>query len=724
MLNKVELAFKLWQHFGLRWVLFRVMYAIRMRTRLLARRMPQYRWEDRPLAYWLRDDVPAQSDEYYQWRQEHGGKFFFDDTFQLPHKPEWLPEKTIAEANAILEGRWRYFSHTIYTVGFPPNWHYNPMTGQTLPADRHWSQISDLANGDIKLVWEANRFSVVYTLVRAYKLSGDERYAEGFWALIEDWASHNPPNSGPNWKCGQEASLRVMAWCFGLYGFAGSPYSTPERNATMAAMLAAHAERIERNISYARSQKNNHAVSEGMGLWTIGLLFPEFSRSVHWKRFGKQVLEEEAERQIYPDGAYVQHSMNYHRVMLHDYIWALRLGEINGESLSTEALAHVHNAVEFLFQFLDVDSGGVPNYGSNDGALLLPLNNCDYTDYRPIIQAGMMLLEKKRILTGGPWDEDLVWLFGVDVLEAAFESRVPEDFAAETGGYYTLRGENSWGMIRCVDFIDRPSQADQMHFDLWWKGINIACDAGTHMYNAQPPWNNGLASTGVHNTALLEQYDQMSRHGPFLWLGWPKDVQTAEIRSEHGLLACWIGESRHFHHAIPDGVVHRRNIVQLPADAWLVIDSLPNINSTHPVRTHWLLQDFPYYASHQNDRSLHLTLETPRGEYTVQVGCSNADTTTMISRATEDGVAGWQSLYYAYKQPALSLDVVIAQTRSPYFWWTIFSPISITVALDLAGNTLIVNHVAWQANIGIGSAKQIKIVELSGAVTDSLELPQ
>ena len=40
------------------------------------------------------------------------------------------------------------------------------------------------------------------------------------------------------------------------------------------------AERIEKNIDYAYSQKNNHGMSEAIGLLTIGLLFPELQQSV------------------------------------------------------------------------------------------------------------------------------------------------------------------------------------------------------------------------------------------------------------------------------------------------------------------------------------------------------------------------------------------------------------------------------------------------------------
>ena len=61
------------------------------------------------------------------------------------------------------------------------------------------------------------------------------------------------------------------------------------------------------------------------------------------------------------------------------------------------------------------------------------------------------------------------------------------------GGVHILRGEASAAFIRCTDFRERPSHADQLHVDLWMRGQNIACDAGTFLYNGQGLWQNGLA---------------------------------------------------------------------------------------------------------------------------------------------------------------------------------------------------------------------------------------
>ena len=127
------------------------------------------------------------------------------------------------------------------------------------------------------------RFGFVFQLVRAYWRIGDESLAEYFWQLVEDWRAHNPPQAGVNWKCGQEASLRVMAWCFGLWGFAEAAASSAERIARLAQMLAVSGQRISSNLRYALSQRNNHGISEAAGLWTLGTLFPELRQAAGWR---------------------------------------------------------------------------------------------------------------------------------------------------------------------------------------------------------------------------------------------------------------------------------------------------------------------------------------------------------------------------------------------------------------------------------------------------------
>src|SRR5688572_3076767 len=379
MLNNFRTLQSLFQSHGSRWLWFRVGYALRLRTGFVRVQMPSYSWEERPLETWLKKNIPSKPEAYARWRKQNSPAFFFEQA-TLPDNVPWNPQLTVEEAERILKGEIKYFSHLFLRTGFPPDWHADPVSGIKLDSKKHWSEISDDGEVDIKFIWEANRFSMAYTLVRAYASSRDERFAEAFWQLIQAWAESNPPNTGPNWMDGQEVALRLLAWMFGFYAFIDSPSATPERIAQFTVLVAAQGERIYQNIAYAISTHSNHTISEAFGLWLVGLLFPELKDSAKYFKLGRELLEREASAQIFADGSYSMYSLNYHRCILHIYFCALRLGELNNSPLSESVHRVVKSSIDYLSQLIDPETGQMPAYGSNDGALVLPLNNCDFTD--------------------------------------------------------------------------------------------------------------------------------------------------------------------------------------------------------------------------------------------------------------------------------------------------------------------------------------------------------
>jgi len=548
--------------------------------------------------------------------------------------------------------------------------------------------LSDFGFGDIKLIWELNRFSFVYPLVRAYWRTGDEQYPEVFWKLVADWQAGNQPQAGVNWKCGQEISFRVMAWCFGLYGFLHARATSAARLVELARLMAVSGYRIEANIDYALSQKNNHGISEAMGLWTIGLLFPEFKRASHWLELGRELLERQAEELIYEDGAFSQHSMNYQRVMLHDFIWALRLGELNGKPFSSHLMGRVAKAVSFLYQLQDNATGRLPNFGHNDGALVLPLSNCDYRDYRPLLQAGHYLCHRTRLYPEGPWDEEILWMFGPEALQAPQAQTEKRNLQAHSGGYYSLRGEESFALVHCGSYRHRPGQADMLHVDLWWRGQNIALDAGTYSYNAPDPWNNSLAHTSYHNTVAVDGLDQMDRVGKFLWLPW---LHGKLICFDHGgpeICKHWEGEHDGYLR-LKNPVSHRRAILQLPHDKWLILDKL-QATGKHNYRLHWLLSDAPYVWD--ETRSL-LALQTAGGPFFLRVGAAAEPWEASLVREDSTSARGWHSPYYNYREPALSLALSVDTTSC--LFWSMFGPDE-NVSLDFLRGIETVDNIFTQ----------------------------
>lgn len=693
-----------------------------MRIGLVRRSTPPTDWDAQPLRNFLGDARLADPQSYLDYRHGRAPGFFFAPSCRALYQrcfagwdEQAVTPLTLSEE--IAQGRMRYFERTTADTGFPPDWHVNPFTGERAPADIHWSRIGDFGHGDIKIIWEPSRFGSAYALVRAYWRTGREQYAEMFWQLVEDWRAHNPPQQGPNWKCGQEISFRVMAWCFGLYGLLDSKATTAERVAALAQMIAVSGHRIEANLDYALSQRSNHGISEGAGLWTIGALFPEFSRSEKWREMGREVLESQGLDLIYDDGAFSQHSVNYERLMLQDYLWAIRLGEVLDQSFSSELSGRVGKAGNFLFQIQDERSGRVPYYGQNDGALILPLSNCDYQDFRPVIQSTHYLSSRARRYEPGPWDEDLLWLFGPDALKAPLAVEARTDLKADSGGYYTLRSEEGFAFTRAASFRHRPAQADMLHVDLWWRGQNIATDAGTFSYNAPAPWNNSLAHTAYHNTVTVDGQDQMNRAGKFLWLPWMRGQPRAYYRSRAGHLTYWEGEHNGYERlAAP--ARHRRAILRL-GERWLVLDEL-NSAEKHSYRLHWLLLDADYEWDREAKR---LKIDTPAGAYYLQVGILSGEADCSLVRADDSSPRGWRAPYYNYREPALSLGITAC--ASAFRFWTLFGP---ELTLVTPGESALrLERDRWQATINLqaegGSGYSlVASASITGAFQDQLEM--
>lgn len=720
MIGSFRLLTRLWQAFGPAWLTYRLWYALTLRSGLMRHRIPARKWPDLDLSKIITNSSLAGPESYLLYRREKAPRFFFTSEDRMKYGaifPRWdqsgvLPSAFAAE---LQKGNITYFNSKTINVSFPPDWHLNPITNQTITPTKHWSQISDFENGDIKIIWETNRFTFIYDLVRSYWRTGDEQNAELFWSAIEDWYEKNPPQLGPNWKCGQETSFRVMAWCFALYGFLASPNTTPSRMVMLAQMIMLSGERIEKNIGYALSQRNNHGISEGMGLWTIGTLFPEFKSASRWKEIGRHALENQGRELIYDDGSFSQHSANYHRLMLHDYLWCLRLGDVTGNPLSNELQTRVIGAGEFLYQLQIGEAGQIPNFGQNDGSLILPLSNCEFTDYRPIIHAIYILGYGKRLYDPGPWDEDLLWLFGPEALNFPREHKEKTDTSATDGGYYSLNSFESFSLIRCPKFHDRPSHADALHLDLWWRGQNIAIDPGTYSYNAPEPWNNPLAGTTYHNTVSVDSCEQMDRSGKFLWLPWLECMVSTKSKSELGNLAYLQVEHNGFHR-LRFPVRYQRGILQLGYNTWLVLDKLTSV-SQHHYRLHWLFARNKY--EWDGDVGA-LVLHTPKGDYFVHAGVSSGMAKYSLVEGDQKSPRGWTTPSYFSRSPALSIAATTDGVDVCFL--TLLSPDQCEININL--DSVEIQSPIMQASISLlpeSSESIVGIAKLNmGTVSESL----
>lgn len=539
--------------------------------------------------------------------------------------------QVLAEADEILKGRMRLFGADPRALRFD--------APQPL---QHWTSYAKAMpdGSDIKPVWEVGRLGWATTLARAYWLSVDGRYAEGFWRLVERFLHTNPVNMGPQWSSAQEVALRLVSLCFGWSLVAGSPASSIRRKELLSLSLAQHAERIPPTLAYAKAQNNNHLLSEALGLWTAGLALPTHPYAASWREQGRTLFVDGIARQITPDGVYAQHSSNYQRLALQLGVWAAVLAAADGEPLPPETRGRLSAACGWLLALLDEPSGRLPNLGPNDGAYILPLSVLPFADYRPALQAATAAFGMQG-LRAGIWDEIWMWLG----LPRPTSKRVKK-----SASFVRLESRNSWAYLRVAQFEGRPGHADQLHLDLWWRGSNITQDAGTYLYTAAAPWDNALASTAVHNTLMLDGGEQMTRAGGFLWLDWAQAWVLK--RSAHEAVAEHDGYRRL-------GLTHRRQVT-VKGSTWAVTDRvLGSRLEVHSGRLHWLLPDWPWKIVGDT-----LRLRSPRGVIRIQVPDRALNLIRagrrVHGRTAAAPTAGWASPTYGVKQPALALVVELS----------------------------------------------------------------
>jgi hypothetical protein len=604
--------------------------------------------------------------------------------------------RLLAEADEIVAGQTRLFGADpvplhLTVPGELAHWTRYERGQATIPASSYKNETIH----DIKLIWEPARFGWAYTLGRAYYLSGDERYAEAFWAHTERFLKANPPNLGPNWMSGQEVALRIFAFAFAAQVFADSPHSTPQRQAHLAQALAAHAKRIPPTLLYARAQNNNHLLSEAAGLLTAGLALPHHPRAHRWRNLGWKWFNRGIKMQISDEGVYVQQSTNYHRLMLQLALWVHALeqtGQASGR-ISPEAKGELQQATRWLLALTDEQTGRVPNLGPNDGAYILPLTIRPFHDYRPVLQAAALAFLGQPAFESGPGDEIRLWFCPKDEIETARRGapspqgtpraqRIKTEIKLDREpNKLAIRGNNSWAYLRAAELHGRPGHADQLHLDLWWRDLNLTQDAGTFLYNADPPWDNALTHAAVHNTVTVEGRDQMTRAGRFLYVDKAQAHIVSEDQADDGSWMRLTAEHNGYHDL---GITQRRSVTAQADDRWLVEDVVSSSKGQpKPIsaRLHWLLPDCPWDIAASEAGHLALRLESPHGwvMITLEIATSNANFQLVrageVLHGKEPGspTHGWVSPTYANKQPALSLSVTVSE-QLPLFFQTIFEP--------------------------------------------------
>ncbi len=537
---------------GLRYVIYRLIHALEVKVGVLKKRHPQN---------------PSFSPQVSleEWRAKKPVFFFEGKNIGIPLNPHKALKKRVED---MKKGRFILFSKETHNLGTDYDWITNPITGYTYDIKQHWSTIPDLSEqtGDIKFVWEKARFSFITDVLR-FDYHFKEDQSEFVFGQIIDFIEKNPINCGPNYKCSQETSLRIMNWTLALFYYKDSSNLTQERFQRIMHAIYWQLHHVFHHINFSRiAVRNNHAISETMMLYLSGLLFPFLPNTKKWSKKGKRWFEKEVTYQVYSDGTFLQYSMNYHRVLVQLLTWGIRLSDLHQKKLSPIVKLRAELSLHFLDSSTDPISGKLPNYGNNDGALFFKWTEDDFRVYTS------QLNDLRGVLYSAVTEkqESQAW-YGLKSLNKT-KTNTQDIHEFNDGGYYIHQEGSVKTFLRCGAYKDRPSQSDNLHLDIWKDGDNYLWDNGTYKYNTDKETVDYFTGCEGHNTLSVEGKNQMLRGGRFIWYYWVKKSKAKMKVTKNKMV--FEGEIEAFQY-IKKGIKHFRKVEKnIGKNQWLITDSL------------------------------------------------------------------------------------------------------------------------------------------------------
>ncbi len=489
---------------------------------------------------------------------------------QLPAGCFFSQSASTGTMNVPVNSTLTAFGYLKYPVaGQLPNWFYSPLTQHIFQnTEKAWYQIPDFDGnfGDIKGIWEASRFDWLIDLVLHERQVRDGQALLQLDLWLNDWCEKNPAYLGPNWKCGQEASIRVMHIITALIGLEQEQH--PHDN--VCAFIEAHLKRIEPTIDYAIAQDNNHGTSEAAALYIGGAVLnlwkpkPQYQQ---WQALGEKWLLNRASR-----------------VMLDSYCLAeIVRQKFELKPFSGQLYRQLQKATDWLYVLTQAD-GDVPNLGANDGARLIPVSQTDYRDFRPTVQLASTLFHQHSYYPEpDSYDESLTFFQIQKLKQQNFELPSRNQFFNESG-LICSQNNNFFIALKLPKFKFRPSQCDALHLDVWFKGRNLLRDGGTYSYNSTVEDLNYFSGVASHNTVEFDQHQQMPRLSRFLFGAWLTPKELTYSANEFGC-----GYQDHW------GCTHHRKI-SLTDNAIKIADNISGFQQQAVLRwrlqpDHWALEN-------------------------------------------------------------------------------------------------------------------------------------
>ncbi len=509
----------------------------------------------------------------------------------------YLPECSAgiaAEAQQICNHEFRLLGYDELQYGAAIDWHLDALHQKSSPR-LPWFKVNYFDPnevGDPKVTWELNRHQHMVVLAKAYRLTGDERFARELFAQWYSWQEQNPYPIGINWASSLEVAFRSMSWLWVWFLLEGSDAVPPSFSVDLLSALDVAGRHIERYLSTYTSP-NTHLLGEALGLFFIGGLCPQLWRAPRWQNKGWSIILQEARRQVHPDGFHFEQSTYYHVYALDMFLHARVLAARNQIAIAgwfDETLRKMLDALAILAQ-----SGAPPSFGDDDGGRIFDSRRNGREHLLDPLAVGAVLFDNPQWKALSPaLTEEAIWLLGPSAPHR-FDAlpRVPplrRSAALTHSGAHVM--VNSRGAQLTIDAGPQGAHtaghghADALSINVSGDGRELLSDPGTYQYAVDPESRRWFRSTGAHNTVQINGLDQADTKTPFSWANLPTTSVERWIAAENFDVFCG---SHDAYRRLPGSVVHQRWVINFKtAGFWLVRDVVSG-KGEHAIDVAWHL---------------------------------------------------------------------------------------------------------------------------------------
>jgi len=438
-------------------------------------------------------------------------KHFQLDTIQLQH---------------YLDGEIDFFGHEKLFVGMPVNWHRDPVTGTEAPLSfgKTLNYRDDSLVGNVKFTWELGRHQHLIPLAVAYAISGDRRYKDNVVEQIESWIKDNPFGLGIHWCTSLEAAIRMISWSlvhsFILLRDGGKGlFDTDIDSDKLGISIYQHCYFIKGFLSL-HSSANNHLIGELTGLWVACNVFNLGKDGEHWAQFSKKELESEAAKQVYADGVNKEQACYYHMWVLEYFLFSQQVAERSNNEFSADFQKMIPKMAGFL-KDISPPGGEPPQIGDADDGFVSRFDPFwSKTPYLEMINTtdAVLGLSKKMYSQKAFWYQSISEHPFKETSEK-WQHNYPVMY--NEGGYAILGNEVCHLVMDAGDLgylgIAAHGHADALSFCLAIDGEWWIVDPGTYAYHSDEKWRNYFRGSTAHNTVVVNDKDQSTIAGSFMW---------------------------------------------------------------------------------------------------------------------------------------------------------------------------------------------------------------